>query len=242
MRGFVAVALVLVVGCGGRPVSVDVRADGGGPTDAAPADGRPWDTCPCAPHQVQLIGSCTPTDKLWSCGASCSTGMGAPCLKGYYCMECSGSPPCGGSSCQSACVPEPQAAYFSPGTLRIAPTVAKAGQPVKLTIEGGLIYWGNGWSVRIGTGPSQYLVGSSALSCKVTVTLTPTHPGPHPVEIIYGKGGPGTSWSLAGILMATAGTTPPVWIQPGRPCSSKYPCASAAPYTCACHSGRCVCE
>jgi hypothetical protein len=157
-------------------------------------------------------------------------------------MECSGAPPCGGSSCQSACVPEPQNATFSPGALRIAPTVAKAGQPVTLTIEGGLIYWGGGWSVRVGGGPPHHLVGTSALGCRVTVTLTHAHPGPYPVEIAYGKGGPGANWSLAGFLLLTAGTTPPVWIQPGRPCSSKYPCASAAPYSCACQGGRCVCK
>jgi hypothetical protein len=121
--------------------------------------------------------------------------------------------------------------------------VAKAGQPVKLTIEGGIFYWGSGWSVRLGSGaPSAMDHGSAALSCKVTVTVTPSKPGPYPVEVAYGKGGSGAQWSLAGFLVATAGTTPPIWIQPGRPCNSKYPCASAAPYSCACQGGRCACK
>jgi hypothetical protein len=86
---------------------------------------------------------------------------------------------------------------------------------------------------------------SSAQPCSITATFTPPSPGIYAVEV--SQYGGGTPWVLAGFYTASGGSIPMPTVQPGYPCATNPApgdpaCAQAAPYSCACVSGRCQCQ
>lgn len=265
----VAFATVLAAGCGSRVAQGGEDAGAGQPdarssvdghklhydipplvdamVDAMPVDSGAPCFCP-TPDEVMLIGSCVPTDKLETCAPTCdpSTPSSCPGNPGEQrCDPSAATPSCVTSSTRPACVPG-MGMGFSPGTLRIYPREGNAAQEAKLTISGGSLYIGAlWWSARMGPQKPVPLSEVTSQPCRYPVTLRPPGPGIHPVEIAYGAGGGGgggKGWVLAGFYTGSGGSVPPKAAQPGERCSASLPCASAAPYSCACVSGRCQCE
>ena len=141
----------------------------------------------------------------------------------------------------SICVKGPYMG-FEPGSLRVEPSQVALGEPVKLTIRGGMFYIG-ALFLLVQAGEEQLGPVNEGATCYISALWTPKKKkkeGVVPVLTYYGdlgKGGPGGE--LAGFV-SVAGPDP--GRQPGQTCSASQVCAQASPWQCGCVKGRCACS
>lgn len=260
LRAMLLAATVLCACDGRQAVTVDAAADlatrsdrssttrDAGSDAPAPADSGPAADlgCACPAGELRYHGACVPTRRLDDCTAQCDPDDAAGCGADERCFGWAAvepDPSCFVSAAAySACVPRRPAAA---GDLRIAPTGGGAGSLAALTVEGGELTIGAlMWIARIGDGTPAEVLPAPGGACRYAVELMPPAPGIWPVEVWYGTPDqpPPGEVLLAGFFVASAGDIPPPAAQPGERCAAALPCAQAAPYACACTSGRCACK
>ncbi len=222
--------------------AVDVRTDVQTPDtlmsgDTGVADvGDASQGCACAPKQVWLHGPCVATPAL-GCGATCTAKS---CPVDSVCDPGAASSTCQTDDLVPACVAA-QAMGFAPGDLRVAPTEAAVGAPVKVLVQGGWFYIGAlWWHLQVGAETLSPAYDSGA-SCTVTGPWTPTKPGIYAVRVGYGGLQPGNK-GLAGFITVPGPGVPAAGVQPGYPCSGGVTCAQGDGWACGCGAtGRCAC-
>lgn len=215
------------------------------PTDLAPSTDLGFCGVTCKPGEVYLISSCVATDKLFTCAPGCDPSDSTACAAwpNTRCEQWGGTPCCICAAVTPACVPEASPPTPIVGPLRIHPTSGTAGQKVTLSIQGAPFYIG-ALFYNIRMGQETTMEEGASKPCTIAATFTPSTPGIYAVEVSqYGGGGP---WALAGFYTASGGAIFNS-IQPGdfcnpNPAPGDLPCASAAPYTCTCVTGRCRCK
>lgn len=260
-RALAPLALLALAGCSGRQATSvddatarDTRVAGDAPPngdgvpgapDRGPVDLSNADAgCACPADRVLYHGTCVPTRQLGNCTPPCDPADLASCGADERCDPWGAVTPDPGcritAAALPACVPRSPAAA---GDLRISPTTGNAAALATLTIEGGELTLGAlMWLARMGDGKPVEVGPPGGGACRHEVDLMPPRPGIWPVEVYYGTpSAPTGAVLLAGFYVASGGAVDEPTAQPGERCSAALPCAQAAPYTCGCTSGRCVC-
>jgi hypothetical protein len=246
--GLVALALLGLVACGGRPGPAGRPSDDGGATfdagrdatalDAPPPGDGGTDPCACPTDVIYRptyqYGECVPPLQYGCAATECTPGV-TDCGAGYTCDEWGAAACCYCQRAVPACVLTGPAPGPLPEYLKLSSVYGPAGAQQTITIQGFPFYVGAlYYLVRVGDSGDLYQGGGT--TCSFDVTVPPHATGLAPVWVSqYGGGDP---WVLAGFFTFSAGDYP-TCVQPGNPCSAGTTCCETPDVPMGCVAGRC---